>query len=176
MSINKYFHYGPDWLTTSGIDTANLPMFNGRSNYWVNCHNMLHYLTDPDFSDIDSLKSKIQLKLPLLTIQKEHIFENIRLQYFSNLPTRSKCIFLMSQKHLNDQTWSIMGTPDRALLVAHPIGDHSTHEADSVWLDCNSKPISIISEMAKKYWFGEMSKNPKPEVLYLGKLKFSKAE
>ncbi len=169
-----YYHSGPAWLVDTPLDTNNLPNRNGLSEYWVNCHNLLHYADlNQDFSDLQNVSSQIRFKQLNLTIQKEHIFEAVRVESFSSAPSRKRCIFLISKQQVKGNEWTVLRTQVwRKLFKVIPSDGHHILKVDSKWLDCNAQDIEIIVNNAKSYWSGAMTKEPLVEYLYSGVLKF----
>jgi len=156
------------------LDTNNLPNRNGLSEYWVNCHNLLHYSNfNQDFSDLGVFASQIQLTRMTSTIQKEHIFEAVRAKDFSSAPSRKHCIYLMNELQVKKNEWKDLQVQSwRKLFKVIPSEGHQILEVDSKWLDCNSQKIDEIANKAVSYWSGEMTEEPLVEYLYSGALGF----
>jgi hypothetical protein len=101
---------------------------------------------------------------------KEKIFEEIRKSKYPNCPSRLKSLYVFDDYGLVERAlkeWfpNERKTPRECRLLL----DAVTHKADTVWLNANSDQWMQNSE---KYWQGEMTQSPFPEVLIHGALYF----
>ena len=104
---------------------------------------------------------------------KEQLWEGARLAEDENLPTRIGSFFLFESEQLanaaNDNWYS---KNKRQLVKARIVMPSRLHRADTVWLDCNDSDEATWRTNAEKYWRGEMTENPFPEVIVDGALYF----
>lgn len=104
--------------------------------------------------------------------EKERIFEEVRLQRFPTCPSRLKTLYVFDSLALAERAlveW--FRTEGKVIHECRILVGSVIHRADTVWL--NSQP-SQWRECANRYWSGEMSPSPFPEVLVHGALYFPK--
>jgi hypothetical protein len=102
--------------------------------------------------------------------KKESIFEKVRRTDFPTCPPRFKTLYVFDdyrfvERALNE--WFPNET--KVVYECRILIGSVTHRAETVWL--NSLPEQW-EEYAQKYWRGEMSANPFPEVLIHGAIYF----
>lgn len=102
--------------------------------------------------------------------EKERIFEEIRAREFPQCPPRLKGFFLFDDLSLTqraNQEWC--GNSPRSVLECRVLQSSLIHRADARWLDSLQDKWP---EMARKYWAGEMSDAPFPEIVVMGGIYF----
>jgi hypothetical protein len=102
--------------------------------------------------------------------EKEDAWERARQAVDKNLPTRQHDLFLFDDKAMADrarQTW--FPNEDRLLIDARIAVGSRIHRADSRWLDCGPPQWG---ENAERYWRGEMTDEPFPEIVVDGAVYF----
>ena len=102
---------------------------------------------------------------------KEVIFEQIRQQEYSGLPSRiGKTIYLFDDYSLAQraQTEWFANAP-KIVHECRVIKGTTLHRADSAWLNC---PQQDWVSCARNYWGGRLSSVPFPEILVHGAIYF----
>jgi hypothetical protein len=103
-------------------------------------------------------------------VDKESAWERIRQVVDNNLPPRQHALFLFDDEAMVDharQTW--FPGQDRLLLEARIANGARVYRAESRWLDCHQPQWD---ENAARYWRGEMTANPFPEIVVDGPVYF----
>ena len=101
---------------------------------------------------------------------KESLFEAIRKNAFSELPSRFKAFFVFDEYQLAEKAlggWFSNNNKEIEKCLLLP--SCKTHRADTEWLNC--KEIQW-EEYAQKYWDGKMSESPFPEIVVEGSIYF----
>ena len=174
------FYHLTQWdLSQAEINTEMYTTTNWKlSNYWK-VHLTKKYITNDYF--LESLKKFLdnipQLKEFLIhgkyssELLKEYIFENVRFERFSDLPSRKNCMFLFDKSvdpieysktlNFNIKNYS---------LIEIQIDETKSkyHFADMKLLDCNSFLHDDIVNNAIQYWEGTDESNCFHEVLFEG--------
>jgi hypothetical protein len=107
---------------------------------------------------------------------KEYIFEEIRQEEFSELPSRKRCMFLFDCNVDYKEYASMMNfdlTKYNLLEIEVIDDDSKIFSGDISLLDCNSEAHRKITENARKYWTGIDRNNVKAEVLFEGYFKIN---
>jgi Protein of unknown function (DUF2971) len=106
-----------------------------------------------------------------LFADKERAWERIRKAEFPNLPTRINALFLFESKELAQQaTAEWFGNDNRLLVRAQLVDGSRTFRADAKWL--NGATADNAEDRARRYWSGEMSPDPFPEIIVCGLVYF----
>lgn len=95
---------------------------------------------------------------------REQVFEKVRSEYFSDLPSRQKCLWLTDIKSLD--YWKTMSNDRRSLLTLELNGN--VFCGDDCWLTANTFSSVEYEKRALHYWNGEHSKMPIMEFLFYG--------
>ncbi len=102
--------------------------------------------------------------------QKEIVFERIRKQYFPDLPSRLKTLYVFDDYQLVERALSEwFPTEIKIVHECRILVSNITHKADTFWLNSNADQWEIC---AKNYWSGVMSPKSFPEVIVHGALYF----
>ena len=102
--------------------------------------------------------------------EKERVFEEVRGESFPARPSRLKALYVFDDESFSkraQQEWFADET--KVAHECHALARSIIHHADTFWL--NAHPDQW-RDYANKYWSGEMSENPFPEVLIHGALYF----
>ncbi|MCH8203133.1 MAG: hypothetical protein IH996_08510 [Proteobacteria bacterium] len=105
-----------------------------------------------------------------MTDEKEKVWEEVQLENDEKLPSRCGAVFLFDDRGIATQmlgTW--FRNEPRHLLEVRVVQGSKMHRADTKWLDCTN---DRWRRNAQRYWAGEMTANPVPEVLVDGKVYF----
>jgi len=101
---------------------------------------------------------------------KEQLFEEVRQKYFIHLPSRIKTLYVFDEYSLAEKAqaeW--FKNEPKEIHECRIINGSKYFRADTTWLNCSQDQWQ---EFASRYWNGEMSGNPFPEVLVDGVLYF----
>lgn len=104
---------------------------------------------------------------------KEADWELVREHEFPFLPTRLNALFLFDDEEVasraaNDPHW--FGDEKRELVRVRIIDGAREFRADARWLD--SAGPGQCDERARRYWSGEMTNEPMPEIIICGLVYF----
>ena len=124
---------------------------------------------NPELEEIGTPYSIFNLNDP-----KENIFESIRKNEFSELPSRSKAFFVFDDYKLAEKAlgkW--FSNNNREIEECLLFSNCKIHRADTEWLNCEENQWE---EYARKYWGSKMSESPFPEILVEGPIYFPKWE
>ena len=105
-----------------------------------------------------------------LSDAKEAVFENVRRGKFPDRPQRLKALFVFDDLALAERAlkeW--FPKEQRAPHECRIVIELNIHKADSLWLNASAEQFE---EYAAKYWQGEMTASPFPEVIVNGALYF----
>ncbi|MEH2503703.1 hypothetical protein V1290_002514 [Bradyrhizobium sp. AZCC 1578] len=100
---------------------------------------------------------------------KEALWENVRTKSFAALPSRLKAFYCFESRELAERAqrewFASREQGDRELLELRISEDAIIHRCDAMWLETSQDqwPLS-----ADRYWKGEMTAAPFPEVLVHG--------
>ena len=101
---------------------------------------------------------------------KEQIWEAIRRSEFPSKPSRLKALFLFDALEATLKAQELWFPKEgRHLLRTRIISGAQTHVGDARWLDSLQKEWE---EKARKYWSGEMTDDPMPELILHGAVYF----
>lgn len=182
--IHKPNGYSPLWVPGNQIDFT-IKRLNEFSSYYSKAKFILNFRGENHYPN--SLVQKINQSgvpdgheiVPVLdffgTVIKESalylreiVFEEVRLQYFSNLPSRKNCIWVF-EKDATDY-WSRTLGGSQHLLRLELTG--VIHIADQRHLVPEILPEDIIRQNAFNYWTGTDGQNKcEQEILFEGIVK-----
>jgi hypothetical protein len=101
---------------------------------------------------------------------KEAVFENVRRAKFPDRPQRLKALFVFDDRALAERALKEWFTNEqRPFHECRIVIESNIHKADSLWLNASAEQFE---ENAAKYWQGEMTARPFPEVIVNGALYF----
>jgi len=122
-------------------------------------------------SRIDGLELVVSpYSLTAMTDDKEQVWERVRASSFGSLPSRVRALFLLDSKDIVTRVlreW--FGNEGRHVVKSRIVAMSAFHRADAKWLDCLENDWE---DHARRYWSGEMSDDPIPEVLVDGAVYF----
>lgn len=136
-----------------------------------------------EFLDNDAHLYQVpQLTRAFHTIAEEYIrlvremeFENIRKNHFSNLPSRTRCIWL-SDSLESARYWRKRVAKDGQTQILRVQAEGKIFRTDGRHLAYDSHTITELRDAANLYWSGSVHANPEPEILFEGKLTVLKVE
>lgn len=124
---------------------------------------------------VNTLKDSIDCLRNNIKINRELIFESIRSEYYPNLPSRQRCIWLISENHESLNFWNNIlekGKGQKLFKVVKVEG--TIHWSSQEWLVGGTYSINHWDHMTSNYWKGLNSGNIEDEILYEGKIKIIK--
>lgn len=121
------------------------------------------------FNPILTLKEASDSLGNLMRIVRELIFENVRKEFYPDLPSRHKCIWLIPDESESFDFWkSILDSKSHRIFKVGVNG--KIHRASQKWLVGGTIPLSEIYNMAHKYWNGDDAGGFEDEVLFEGEI------
>ena len=97
---------------------------------------------------------------------KERVWEEVRVSEYPHNPSRMKALFLFDDRDMSLQakdTW--FPGEERNLLAVRVLQGSQVHKGDSKWLNSYEHEWKAN---ARKYWAGELTADPAPEVILHG--------
>lgn len=96
---------------------------------------------------------------------REQTFEDVREQYYPELPSRYCCLWLAEKDTI--PYWKTMDNCPRSLLELELQG--TLFCGDEYWLHTDSLSSCEYTKRAHHFWRGEMSQEPRKEYMFCGK-------
>ena len=96
---------------------------------------------------------------------REQTFESVRMRYYSELPSRQKCLWLTDEN--NTDYWKGQVLTGEGYLYTLKVSGN-LFCGDNIWLHADTFSASIYEDRAKKYWSGETEQNPNLEYIFCG--------
>lgn len=103
-----------------------------------------------------------------LMLARELVWENIRLSEFPEAPSRQRCIWFTRTLDQARQWPPIMKFQPGTHWIVKLRASGTALDVDGRLLAAESEPLPAWYDMARRYWRGEMSADPWPEVLFVG--------
>ncbi|MGD6778825.1 DUF2441 domain-containing protein [Sutcliffiella horikoshii] len=102
---------------------------------------------------------------------REFIFEEIRKEFFSNLPSRQKCLWVIPNNiDIINYWWKQIYSDERVLLKVSLTG--KIHQVNQRYLKCNFESLDYNREQAFRYWTGSSEfSNIENEILFEGHIR-----
>lgn len=160
-----------------------------ESNYWQNKTNSEGTLmpaikelidTSKDLfielgiiNSLESFSLEIQKSKYYAELLKEYIFEDVRINYYPQRPSRKNCMFLVPYS-VDIITYSKnieLDLNNRTIIEIETMNSKKLHYANLSHLNCNSFKHTDKIEAAIQYWIGTDEVNINTEVLYTGSFK-----
>jgi hypothetical protein len=122
------------------------------------------------FNPVFTLKEATDCLGQSMRIIQELIFESIRKEFYPELPSRHKCIWLVPDDKQSLEFWKnlVHGSIKRIFRVET---DGIIHRAAQKWLMTGTIPLNEINSLAHNYWKGNEAGSLEDEILFIGKLK-----
>lgn len=98
-------------------------------------------------------------------LSRELVMELLRLEANPDAPSRQSCLWV-TDSLTGAQHWSnrLQGQTSAVRLRLTGV----IHRADASLLTADAEPFSTVADKARRYWRGESSDNPEPEILFDG--------
>lgn len=119
------------------------------------------------FNPIMTLKESTDSLGNSLRVIRELTFEAIRKEFYPEVPSRHKCIWLIPDDKQSFDFWKNILSNENQRMFKVAV-DSKIHRAAQKWLVGGTIPLSEIYTKAHKYWLGEDSGSFKDEVLFIG--------
>jgi hypothetical protein len=85
-----------------------------------------------------------------LKFSREQLFEEVRLEFFSNYPSRNKCLWIIpNDKNAVNYWWNTLGQKGKIFEINV---SGKVHQASQQYLDLSTNSFDFIREQAFKYW------------------------
>lgn len=122
------------------------------------------------FNPLRTLEESIDSLGNALRLNRELIFESIRQEYYPELPSRQKCVWLIPKIEESLDFWGniIRSKQQRIFKVSI---DGKIHRSSHKWLNGGTFSVNKWYDLAHKYWKGEGSGNYDDEIILEGKMK-----
>jgi len=127
-------------------------------------------MKDYHFNPIFTLREAIDSLGNSLKIIRELAFESIRKEFYSELPSRHKCIWLIPNNKQSFDFWrsTLLNEKQKVFKLAV---DGKIHRTAQKWLIGGTLPLDEMNSKAHSYWKGEDSGSIEDEILFTGKVK-----
>lgn len=122
------------------------------------------------FDPLETLKETIDNLHDAITINRELIFESIRKEFYPELPSRQKCIWLIPNNEESLKFWEDIIEKKHQRIFKVTV-DGNIHRTAQKWLIGGTFSIIKWNELAHSYWKGEDNGNFNDEILFEGKIK-----
>lgn len=117
-----------------------------------------------------TLKEAIDSLGNVMNLNRELAFESIRREFYPELPSRHKCIWLIPDNEQSLNFWmNLFGTKNQRVFKVQV--DGKIHRTSQEWLIGGTYSLNEINSIAHKYWKCENSGGIEDEVLFIGKIK-----
>lgn len=106
-----------------------------------------------------------------MMLARELVWENIRLKEFPDEPSRQRCIWLLENDDQARAWLRTLAFPPNTHWVVKVRASGRALRVDSRFLAEDSELLAVWFDKARRYWRGEITDNPDPEVLFTGTLR-----
>ncbi|MDH7463515.1 DUF2441 domain-containing protein [Chitinophagaceae bacterium 26-R-25] len=122
------------------------------------------------FNSVFTLKEATDCLVRSINIIRELTLEAIRKEFYPELPSRHKCIWLSPDDELSLQFWKnlVYGSHNRIFRVE---AEGIIHRTAQKWLIMGTAPLNEINSLAHNYWEGNEAGGIEDEIIFAGKLK-----
>lgn len=103
-----------------------------------------------------------------LTLARELVWENIRLQDFPCEPSRQRCVWLVESEEQARLWGQRMGFSPMNYWIVKVRATGCALKTDAHLLAADSEPLPLWYDKARRYWRGEVTDDPHAEVLFTG--------
>jgi hypothetical protein len=122
------------------------------------------------FNPLGTLKEATDCLGESMRIIRELTYEAIRKEFYSELPSRHKCIWLCPDDKQSLQFWkNLVHASNKRIFRVETEG--IIHRAANKWLITGTIPLNEINSMEHNYWKGNDAGGLEDEILFVGKLK-----
>lgn len=96
---------------------------------------------------------------------REQVFEDVREEFYPQLPSRQKCLWLSDEEQLS--YWKTINISELQWLLTLEL-QGNIFCGDAYWLRADTLSSIEYIDRAKRYWSGEISNVPRKEYLFSG--------
>ena len=122
------------------------------------------------FNPLTTLQETVDSLRNSITTCRELIFESIRKEFYPELPSRQKCIWLIQDNKESLEFWKKTIRSEHQKIFRVSI-EGNIHRASHKWLIRGTYSLNKWYELAHNYWKGKDSGEIDDEILYEGKIK-----
>lgn len=126
------------------------------------------------FKPLNTLKEAIDSLGNTIKLNRELVFESIRKEFYPELPSRQKCIWLIPDNEKSLEFWKNT-VYNRHRRIFKVTVDGNVHRAAHKWLIGGTFSINEWNKLAHSYWKSEDSGRIDDEILFEGKIRIIKA-
>jgi Protein of unknown function (DUF2441) len=127
-------------------------------------------MRDYHFNPVITLKETLDSLGNSLKICRELTLESIRQEYYYQLPSRQKCIWLIPENENSLTFWkNIIHNQNQKLFRVSV--DGKIHRAAQKWLEGGTFSVNKWNSLAHNYWKGQDSGDIEDEILFEGTVK-----
>ncbi len=127
-------------------------------------------MKDYHFNSLRTLKETMDSLGNAVKTVRELAFELVRKDFYPELPSRQKCIWLIPDDKKSLEYWkNVIQNKDKRIFKITVNG--KIHRAAPKWLNGGTFSLNKWTSMAHSYWQGEESGNIEDEILFEGKIK-----
>jgi hypothetical protein len=122
------------------------------------------------FNPLRTLKETLDSLGNAIKINRELVFESIRNEFYPELPSRQKCIWLIPENEKSLEFWKKIIQNENQRIFKVTING-IIHRASQKWLVGGTFSLNRWYTLAHSYWKGEDSGSIEDEILFEGKIK-----
>lgn len=124
------------------------------------------------FVPLRSLHESIECLRNSINLNRELIFESIRKEHYSELPSRQKSIWLIPDQKESIEFWNKLLNPDNSKTIYKlEILEGILHRCSKEWLNGGTFSVDHWKMKAKNYWEGVDAGRIDDEVLFEGRFR-----
>ncbi|MFB3166572.1 DUF2441 domain-containing protein [Neobacillus sp. 179-C4.2 HS] len=127
-------------------------------------------LPDYHFRPIDTIEEALGSLYDSLRNCREMVFEDIRKEKFTHLPSRKSCIWLLSDDKNALEYWKNTLSGNNLKVFRVKLLNGNTHRASQKWLEGGTFSLSTWENHAINYWSGIDTGNIDDEILCQGEI------
>jgi len=122
------------------------------------------------FDPLRTLKETMDSLGNALKTCRELTFELVRKEFYHELPSRQKCIWIIPDEEKSLEFWkNVIKNKDKKIFKITI--DGKIHRASQKWLVGGTFSLNKWTSLAHSYWKGEESGSIEDEILFEGKIK-----
>lgn len=129
----------------------------------------LRGVRDKEVNCIELPQIAYDISVHFVKYVRELLWEDIRKAEFQNLPSRQRCIWLISSED-GIKYWQNRLKCLNDFQVVKVKVEGNLHKANELLLLGDCEPMKVTIEKARQYWAGENADDGKEEILFEGKL------
>ena len=124
------------------------------------------------FDPLRSLDESLQCLRNSINLNRELIFESIRKEHYSELPSRQKSIWLIPNQKESIEFWNkLLNSDNSKTIYKLEILDGMVHRCSQEWLKGGTFSVNHWNMKSKNYWEGVKAGRIDDEVLFEGRFR-----